>query len=103
LEATRQQLKNLLADLKIDGQDAYQVIIADIKNSESQINKAIDIFQKLKEIDGATNDYKGELLEALNNLKNDTNNKEAWEAINKYKKDGQDQGYADQMLKKLND
>jgi len=99
LEAARQRLKGLLTGLKIDGKDAYQEVVVDIKNSEDQINKSIEIFQKLKEIDRATNDDKGELLNALNNLKNGAN--EAWKAINKYKKDGQ--GYADQMLKKLND
>jgi len=41
-------------------------------------------------------------VEALNNLKNDDSNKKAWELVNKYKKDNQSQGYASDMLKKLN-
>ncbi|CAG8819637.1 33792_t:CDS:2 [Racocetra persica] len=91
LKATRQKLKSLLAGLKIDGQDAYQQIKTDIKNSETALNKAIEIWQKCQEIDTATNDDKGELLDALNNLKNDTHNSTVWTAINKYRKDGQDQ------------
>jgi len=41
-------------------------------------------------------------LEALNNLNNDNSNKKAWELVNKYKKNNQSQGYANDMLKKLN-
>ncbi|CAG8584427.1 18009_t:CDS:2 [Cetraspora pellucida] len=103
LKAARQKLKSLLAGLRIDGQDAYEVMITNIKDSETALNKAIEIWQKCQEVDAATNDDKGELLNALNNLKNDTHNSAAWTTINKYRKGDQDEGYAEEMLKKLND
>ncbi|CAG8581401.1 41297_t:CDS:2, partial [Gigaspora margarita] len=89
LAAAREKLKTLLSGLKIGGKDAYEEMIVDIKDSEAHINQAIAIFQKCQEIDAATHDDDGKLLNALNNFKNDANSKAAWDAINKYKKDGQ--------------
>jgi hypothetical protein len=43
LEKVRQNLKSLLAGLKINNKDAYEEILADIKDSEVQINKAIEV------------------------------------------------------------
>jgi len=43
LEKARQKLKSLLAGLKINGKDAYEEIITDIKDSEIDINKVIEI------------------------------------------------------------
>lgn len=103
LDQARQKLKNLLAGLKTGNQDAYQVVVVDIENSETDLDKAVQIWQKLQEIDQATSDDDGKLLNALNTLRNDTSNKKAWEALNKYKRDGQSQGYPEEMLKKLND
>ncbi|CAG8577786.1 7993_t:CDS:2 [Ambispora leptoticha] len=90
LEKAHQQLKSLLAGLKINGKDAYEEVVADIKDSEIQINKAIEIWQKCQAVETATNDDEGKLLNALNNFKNDTSNSPAWKAVNKYKKDGED-------------
>ena len=103
LEEARKRLKDLLSGRKTGGQDAYLVVAADIQNSETDLNKASQIFEKLKEIEEASEDGSGQLLDALNNLKNDASNGSAWNAINKYKRDGQSQGYADEMLKKLKD
>ncbi|MCE8167936.1 MAG: hypothetical protein I3275_04925 [Candidatus Moeniiplasma glomeromycotorum] len=101
LEKAQAKLKSLLAGLKINGKDAYEEIITAIKNSETDINNTIEIWEKCLEIDVATNDDNGELLEALNNLKNDPHNQKAWEAVNKYRRG--ERGFADEMLKKLND
>ena len=103
LEEARQNLKDLLNGRKTGGKDVYPLVVADIQNSETDLNKAREIFEKLKEIEEANEDDNGELLNALNNLKNDTSNQNAWNAINKYIKDGQSQGFADEMLKKLKD
>nr|CAG8433671.1 12633_t:CDS:2 [Entrophospora candida] len=75
LEEARQKLKDLLTDLKIGGQDAYETVVADIKNSETNLNKTSQIFEKLEEIRKASQDDN----------------------------DGQNQGYADEMLKMLKD
>ena len=93
----------MLTGLKIGDKDAYEEVVAGIKNSETNINKTIEIWQKCQKVEAASNDDNGELLDTLNNLKNDSGNEEAWKAVNKYKKDGQGQGYANDMLKKLND
>jgi len=77
LEKACQKLKSLLTGLKIGSKDAYEEIITDIKDSETNINKVIEIWQKCQEIDNSTSDDNGELLNALNNYKNDPNNKKA--------------------------
>jgi hypothetical protein len=74
-----------LAGLKINDKDAYEEIISDIKNSETDINKVIELWQKCQEIDTANNDDNGELLDTLNNFKNDADNQKAWKVVNKYK------------------
>ncbi|MCE8159206.1 MAG: hypothetical protein I3270_02205 [Candidatus Moeniiplasma glomeromycotorum] len=101
LEKAQAKLKSLLTGLKINGKDAYEEIITAIKDSETDINNTIKIWQKCLEIDAATNDDNGELLEALNNLKNDPHNQKAWEAVNKYQRG--EHGFCDEMLKKTND
>nr|CAG8558224.1 14955_t:CDS:10 [Entrophospora candida] len=75
LEEARQKLKGLLTNLKIGEEEAYQIVVADIKDSETNLNKAIQIFEN---------------LEVIKNANNDDN-------------DGSNQGYADEMLKKLTD
>jgi hypothetical protein len=77
LEKAHQKLKSLLAGLKIGDKDAYQEIVADLQNSETDLNKVIEIWQKCQEVDTANNDDNGELLDTLNNLSNDTSNKKA--------------------------
>jgi hypothetical protein len=77
LEEARQNLKDLLTGLKIDGNDAYPIVVADIQNSETDLNKARQIFEKLEEIKEANEDDDSELLNALNNLKNDSSNQNA--------------------------
>jgi hypothetical protein len=103
LEEARTKLKDLLANLKINGQDAYPLVSAEISNSETDLNRARQLYEKLREADEASSDNSGELLDALNNFKNDTNNQKAWSALNKYKRANQSQGFADEMLKKLTD
>ncbi|CAI2161738.1 1306_t:CDS:2 [Funneliformis geosporum] len=82
LEKARQKLKGLLTGLKIGNKEAYEVVSASIKDSETDLDKASQIFEKLQEIESADEDN---------------------DAINHYKREGQTEGFGEEMLKKLND
>ncbi|MEG7978769.1 MAG: hypothetical protein NY202_02475 [Mollicutes bacterium UO1] len=73
LEAARNKLKTLLTGLKIGDQDAYEEVVKDIKDSLANINKAVEIWEKCQQIETATKDDDGKLLNEFNNLKNGNN------------------------------
>jgi hypothetical protein len=74
LEQARNRLKDLMKNLKTGGQDAYPVVVKDINNSEDNLTRTAQLFEKLKEISETSQDNDGKLLDALNDLKNESKN-----------------------------